>query len=102
MTPQEEGFNAKRAVKGNFHACCHGTQRQPEERCHHGHCQKTFGLAHADLLYHKTNNIILLLSTPMALIYNHELGVFNSSEFFSCKKPPEEGLHTPKYLYFFS
>ena len=25
---------------------------------------KKIGLAHSDLLYHKTNNIILLLSTP--------------------------------------
>ena len=40
---------------------------------------KKIGLAHADLLYHKTNNIILLLSTPMVLIYHHELGIINSS-----------------------
>ena len=39
---------------------------------------KKFGLAHADLLYHKTNNIILLLSTPTVLIYNCELGIINS------------------------
>ena len=52
------------------------------------------GLACADLLYHKTKNIILLLCTPMVLIYNHELGIINASE-FSCKKTPEEGLCTP-------
>ena len=39
---------------------------------------KKIGLAHADLLYHKTNNIILLLSTRMVLINNHELGIINS------------------------
>ena len=46
---------------------------------------KKFGLAHADLLYHKTNNIILLLGTPVVLIYNHELGIINSSEFIHAK-----------------
>ena len=30
---------------------------------------KKIGLAHADLLYHKTKNIILLLCTPKVLIY---------------------------------
>ena len=43
------------------------------------------GLPCADLLYHKTKNIILLLCTPMVLIYNHELGIINSSEFFHTK-----------------
>ena len=51
-------------------------------------------LAIADLLYHKTNNIILLLSTPTVLIYNCKLGIINSSEFFA-QKTPEEGLCTP-------
>ena len=53
--------------------------------CHHGHCQK-IGLTHADLLYYKTKNILFLLCTPMFLLYNSELGVIISSEFFSCKR----------------
>ena len=40
------------------------------------------GLACADLLYHKTENIILLLCAPTVLIYNHELGIINSSEYY--------------------
>ena len=47
---------------------------------------KKNGLAHADLLYHKTRNILFLLCTPMVLIYNSELGIINSSEFFCRKK----------------
>ena len=47
---------------------------------------KKIGLAHADLLYHKTRNIPFLLCTPMVLIYNSELGIINSSEFFCRKK----------------
>ena len=43
---------------------------------------KKIGLICADLLYHKTKNIILLLCTPTVLIYNCELGIINSSEFF--------------------
>ena len=39
VTPKE-GSNAKRAVKGDFHASCHGNQRWPEKMCHHGHQQK--------------------------------------------------------------
>ena len=81
-------------VEGDFHACCHGNQRWPEKRCHHGH-HKKIGLAHADLLYDKNKDIILLLCTPMVLIYNHELGIINSSEFFVRKKTLEEGLCTP-------
>ena len=56
---------------------------------------KKIGLAHADLLYHKTKNILFLLCTPMVLIYNSELSVINSSELFSCKETPEEVLCTP-------
>ena len=47
---------------------------------------KKIGLTCEDLLYHKTKNIILLLCTPMVLIYNHELGIVYSSEFFCAKK----------------
>ena len=53
------------------------------------------GLAHADLLYYKCKNILLLLCTPVVLIYNSELGIIISSEFFSCKETPEEALFTP-------
>ena len=43
---------------------------------------KTIGLAHADLLYYKTKDILFLLCTPIVLIYNSELGVIICSEFF--------------------
>ena len=47
---------------------------------------KKIGLAHADLLYYKTKNILFLLCTPMVLIYNSELGIIICSEFFHAKK----------------
>ena len=47
---------------------------------------KRIGLACADLLYYKCKNILLLLCTPVVLIYNSELGVIISSEFFCTKK----------------
>ena len=47
---------------------------------------KKIGLAHADLLYYRTNNIQFLLCTSMVLIYNSELGIIISSEFFHGKK----------------
>ena len=47
---------------------------------------KKIGLAHADLLYYKTKNILFLLCTPMVLIYNSELGLVVCSEFFHTKK----------------
>ena len=56
---------------------------------------KKIGLACANLLYYRTNNILFLLCTSMILIYNSELGVIISSEFFSCKETPEEVLLTP-------
>ena len=56
---------------------------------------KKIQLACADLLYYKCKNILLLLCTPVVLIYNSELGVIISSEFFSCKETPEEALFTP-------
>ena len=62
--------------------------------CHHSHHPK-IGLAHADLLYHKTKSILFLLCTPMVLIYNSELGIIISSEFFWHKETPEEALCTP-------
>ena len=56
---------------------------------------KKIGLAHADLLYYKTKNILFLLCTPMVLIYNSELGIIICSEFFLCKETLEEALCTP-------
>ena len=56
---------------------------------------KKIGLAHADVFYQKTKNILFLLCSPMVLIYNSVLGVIISSEFFSCKETLEEALCTP-------
>ena len=53
------------------------------------------GLPRADLLYYKCKNFLLLLCTPVVLIYNSELGVIISSEFFSRKETLEEALFTP-------
>ena len=53
------------------------------------------GLPRADLLYYKCKNFLLLLCTPVVLIYDSELGVIISSEFFSRKETPEEALFTP-------
>ena len=53
------------------------------------------GLPRADLLYYKCKNFLLLLFTPVILIYNSELGLIISSEFFSRKETPEEALFTP-------
>ena len=47
---------------------------------------KKIGLACADLLYYKTKNILFLLCTSMVFIYNSELGIIISSEFFCTKK----------------
>ena len=47
---------------------------------------KKIGLTHADLLYYRTYNIHFLLCTSMALIYNSELGIIISSEFFRRKR----------------
>ena len=43
------------------------------------------GLARADLLYYRTNNIYCLLCTSTVLIYNSELGIIISSGFFHRK-----------------
>ena len=56
---------------------------------------KKIGLACADLLYYRTNNIHFLLCSSIISIYNSELGVIISSEFFSRKETPEEALFTP-------
>ena len=56
---------------------------------------KKIRLACADLLYYKSKKILLLLCTPMVLIYNSELGIIISSAFFPHKETPEEVLFTP-------
>ena len=56
---------------------------------------KIIGLACADLLYYRTNNIHFLLCTSEVLIYNSELGIIISSGFFSRKETLEEALFTP-------
>ena len=56
---------------------------------------KKIQVAHGDLLFYKRKTILLPLCTPGVLIYNSELGIIISSEFFSCKETPEEALFTP-------
>ena len=56
---------------------------------------KKIRLACAELHYYEHQNILPLLSTPVVLIYNCELGIIISSEIFSCKETPEEALFTP-------
>ena len=64
---------------------------------------KKIWLAHADLLYYKHKNILLLLSTPVVLIYNSALGVIISSEFFHAKKLRKKRYLLPSiYIYFFT
>ena len=47
--------------------------------------------------------IFFLLCTPTALIYNGELGVINSSEFFCAKKLQKKGYVLPSiFILFFS
>ena len=63
---------------------------------------KKFGLACADLLYYRTNNIHFLLCTSMVLIDNSELGVIISSEFFHAKKLWKKHYLLPRiFIYFF-
>ena len=61
------------------------------------------GLAHADLLYYKSKNIHFLLCTSMVLIYNSELGIIISSEFFCGKKLQKKRYLLPSiFIYFFA
>ena len=61
------------------------------------------GLARADLLYYKCKNILLLLFTPVVLIYNSELGIIISSEFFRAKKFQKKRYLLPSsFIYFFT
>ena len=64
---------------------------------------KKIQLARADLLYHKHKNILLLLCTPVVLIYNSELGVIISSEFFHTKKLQKKHYLLPSsFIIFFT
>ena len=61
------------------------------------------GLPRADLLYYKCKNFLLLLCTPVVLIYNNELGIIISSEFFHAKKLRKKRYLLPSsFLYFFT
>ena len=62
---------------------------------------KKIWLAHADLLYYKHKNILLLLCTPVVLIYNSELGVIISAEFFRTKKLQKKHYFLPSIYIFF-
>ena len=63
---------------------------------------KKIGLACADLLYYRTNNIHFLLCTSMVLIYNSELGIIISSEFFHGKKLRKKRYLLPSsFIYLF-
>ena len=57
---------------------------------------KNIWLACADLHYYKHQNILLLLSTLVVLIYNSELGLIDSFRIFSCNETPDEALFSPK------
>ena len=59
---------------------------------------KKIGLAHADLLYYKTKNILFLLCASMVLIYNSELGIIISSEVFGTKKLQKKHYLLPSIL----
>ena len=56
------------------------------------------GLACADLLYYKTKINHFLLCTSMVLIYNSELGIIISSEFFCRKKLRKKRYLLPSIL----
>ena len=60
------------------------------------------GLPCADLLYYKCKNFLLLLCTLVVLIYNSELGVIISSEFFRAKKLQKKRYLLPSsFIYLF-
>ena len=59
------------------------------------------GLARADLLYYTTKNIHFLLCTSILLIYNSELGIIISSEFFCGKKLWKKHYLLPSIFIYF-
>ena len=58
-------------------------------------------LACADLHYYKHQNFLLLLSTPVVLIYNSDLGQISSSEFFCTKKLQKKCYLLPIVLFIY-
>ena len=58
-------------------------------------------LAHADLLYYKSKNILLLLCTPVVLIYISELGIIISSEFFMQRNSRRSIIYSLVFLFNF-
>ena len=62
---------------------------------------KKIRLAHADLLYYKCKNILLLLSTPLVLIYNSDLGIIISSEFFAQRNSGRSVIYSLVFLFIF-
>ena len=64
---------------------------------------KKIQLAHADLLYYKSKNILLLLCSPMVLIYNSELGVIIIflQNFFMQRNSGRNIVYTLVFLFYF-
>ena len=62
---------------------------------------KKIGLACADLLYYRTNNIHFLLCSSIISIYNSELGVIISSEFFCAKRLRKKHYLLPSIFIYF-
>ena len=60
---------------------------------------KKIWLAHADLLYYKSKNSLLLLCTPMVLIYNSQLGIIISSEFFAQSNSGRSIIYSIVFLF---
>ena len=58
-------------------------------------------LAHADLLYYESKNILLLLCTPVVLIYISELGIIISSEFFMQRNSRRSIIYSLVFLFNF-
>ena len=56
---------------------------------------KKIQLARANLLYYKGKNILLLLRTPMVLIYNSELGVVIFLQNFFMQRNSGRSIITP-------
>ena len=62
---------------------------------------KKIRLTHADLLYYECKNIPLLLCTPMVLIYNSELGIIISSDFFMQRNSRRSIIYSLVFLFNF-
>ena len=62
---------------------------------------KQIWLACADLLYYKHKNILLLLCMPVVLIYNSDLGLIISSEFFAQRNSRRSVIYSLVVLYIY-